>query len=177
MKSKQWIEDNKHLFKNLEPGVVYIAFENEKPIKRDDAIIKIKSLYPKKSSSIKKQTTIKLSEKGNRIVAKIAICEECGELKASKKLKKSLCRECSRGCKAQQLSNKYYRNKPAKKKETGIDINLYKGLKPGIVYSVFEGEEILHVYGPDDHGHHACHKGYGVYLAEHEEQVQPRGHE
>lgn len=143
MKNKIWVENNKHLFKNLTPGTIYIVFENEKPIIRDDAIIIKKSLYPKKGSNIKKYTTVYLSDKGNKIITKIAICPECGEHKASKKLKKSECRNCLKNEKSQRLSNRYFRNKPKKKKESGIDISLYKGLKKGIVYSVFEGEEIL----------------------------------
>lgn len=129
--TKYWIDENRDLYKGLEVGCLYAIFENEKPIKLKDAIIIKKTTHKTKTNNVKKPTTIRVSKKGNRIVTKIAICEECGNFKASMMLKKSICNKCLGNYRSQKQLVRYYKNK------------WYKNLKPGTIYCVFKGNEVL----------------------------------
>ena len=117
MKSQNWIKSNKKLFKGLKPGKIHYVYKNNR-------------------ISDKKKF-------GEKVVIKISICEECNTKKAGRKIKKSACNECLRGCRSQKMVNRYYKNKPPVKKGVTAKQIWYKNLIPGIVYCVLEGDEVL----------------------------------
>jgi len=142
MKTQNWITENEHLFEGIEHGIIYVVFKNEKLITVEEAgEPEYKYIYTGKKGK-KRGTTIRVSRKGNKFITKIAICEECGVKKAGRKLRKSTCSKCLHSCRSQKMVNRYYKNKPPVKKGITPKQAWYNNLIPGIIYCVFEGNEV-----------------------------------
>lgn len=138
--NQNWIEKNKALYKELEPGKMYIIFENQKPIEyiRGERY-KYKAVRTGKKGS-RKGTRRMVSPTGNFFITKIAICEICGTYKASKKLKTSMCLKCATDATSSRFYHTVIKKKPVPELITD---KLYKDLVPGEIYCVFEGDEVL----------------------------------
>ena len=117
MKDQKWIKKHEKLFEGIDSGKIYYVYKGNRVTDK--------------------------KEYGNKVIAKIAICPECNTKKAGKKIKKPTCHECLRGCRSQKMTNRYYKNKPKSKKRITPKQVWYKGLIPGIIYCVFEGDEVV----------------------------------
>ena len=120
MENKEWINKNKKLFDGIKQGVIYIVFENEKPMPlREAGKARHKSLYKQdRTGKVVIRTTSRVSKNGNPFVTKICLCKHCGEMREAKRIRKAICARCLKAeHNGKCLANHYRRKKsPVKKK-------------------------------------------------------------
>ena len=122
-----WIQNHKHIYKLIEPGEIYLLFENEEPLPMFKAGVALYNYKYIKTGEYEHNKTKRerVSENGNAFITKIGICERCGTFKEGKKIRKSLCKGCLLDIKVQKEINKACKESAPEvkiKQEPGVQV-------------------------------------------------------